>query len=166
MPETSASVTIAGERTEPMRPMTTEDLPAARILLSHLGYTLDAHELHHRYQAVAQSADHTLMVAEEDSSVIALCHVYARAALDKPPEAIVQAVVVDPAHQGRGIGRKMMAAAERWAVEHGFTSVALASHVSRSDAHTFYEALGYQRTATSHLFRKIIQVNERQDSYP
>jgi GNAT superfamily N-acetyltransferase len=143
--------------------MTTVDLPAAQVLLSHLGYTLDSEELWRRYQAVTHSVDHCLFVAEEDGFIVALCHVYARPALDKPPEAIVQALVVDPAHQGRGTGRKMMAAAERWAVEHGFTSVALASDVSRSDAHTFYEALGYQRTATSHLFRKIIQVNERQD---
>jgi GNAT superfamily N-acetyltransferase len=156
MPRASASGVDAVERIASMRRMTAEDLPAARTLLSHLGYTLEAHELQYRYQAVAQSADHTLIVAEEDGSVVALCHIYARPALDKPPEAVVQALVVDRAHQGKGIGKRMMAAAEQWAAARGFTSVSLASHVSRSDAHAFYEGLGYQRAATSHLFRRTI----------
>lgn len=160
MPRSSASGAGAVERIASMRRMTAKDLPVARTLLSHLGYTLEAQELHDRYQAVAQSADHTLLVAEEAGSVIALCHIYARPALDKPPEAVVQALVVDRAHQGRGIGKRMMAAAERWAAARGFTSVSLASHVSRSDAHAFYEGgFGYQRVATSHT----IQVRKHRD---
>ena len=75
----------------------------------------------------------------------------------------MQALVVARAHQGKGIGKRMMAAAERWAAARGFTSVSLASHVSRSDAHAFYEGLGYQRGATSHLFRRTIQLRKHRD---
>jgi GNAT superfamily N-acetyltransferase len=75
---------------------------------------------------------------------------------DKPPEAIVQALVVDQARRGSGIGQAMMAAAEAWAIERGFTSVVLTSHVARVDAHRFYEKLGYQPVATSQLFRKVL----------
>lgn len=66
----------------------------------------------------------------------------------------MQALVVDEANRGSGAGRTMMAAAETWAADHGFASVALGSRVSRSGAHAFYEAIGYRREATSHLFRK------------
>ena len=48
----------------------------------------------------------------------------------------------------------MMAAAESWARDRGFMSVALASDIGRSAAHTFYKRLGYQRIASSTLFRK------------
>jgi hypothetical protein len=41
--------------------------------------------------------------------------------------------------------------------DHGFASVALASNVARSEAHAFYEGIGYKRTATSHLFRKGVE---------
>ena len=81
---------------------------------------------------------------------------YVRPGLDKPPEAIVQALVVDHAARGSGVGKIMMAAVETWAKDRGFTSVALASNVARTEAHTFYEAIGYQRAATSHLFRKTL----------
>ena len=80
----------------------------------------------------------------------------ARPAPDRPPEAIVQALVVEQDCRGGGVGKAMMAAAEAWAADRGFTSVALASHISRSGAHAFYQALGYRVEATSHLMRKIV----------
>jgi len=139
-----------------IRRMTALDIPMSQALLSQLGYQLDAQEVRRRYDAVAESGDHTLMVAEQDGRVIALCHAYARPALDKPPEVIVQALVVDQASRGSVVGKIMMAAAETWAADRGFASIALASHVSRSQAHAFYEAIGYRREATSHLFRKAL----------
>ena len=103
------------------------------------------------------AANHVLLVAEEGGHIIALCHVFARPALDKPPEAVVQALVVDQAYRSRGVGRDMMTTAETWAHERGFTSVALYSSAVRSDAHAFYETIGYRQTATSHLFRKSLE---------
>ena len=100
---------------------------------------------------------HVLLVASQRGRIVGLCHVYERPALDKPPEAIVQAIVVDQAVRGDGAGRAMMNAAEKWAGDHGFRSVALCSSVVRSDAHAFYEAIGYQRSATSHMFRKALE---------
>jgi GNAT superfamily N-acetyltransferase len=139
-----------------IRRMTAEDIPVSQALLSQLGYPLDVREVQRRYDAVAESTDHTLMVAEEAGRVIALCHVYVRPALDKPPEAIVQALVVDQACRGNGVGKIVMAAAEMWAAERGFSSVALSSNISRDDAHAFYKALDYKCEATSHLFRKTL----------
>jgi GNAT superfamily N-acetyltransferase len=137
-----------------VRRMTAGDVSVSQGLLSQLGYELDGEEVRRRYDAVVRSADHALMVAEQDQRVVALCHIYARPALEKPPEVIVQALVVDQSCRGSGVGKIMMAAAETWAMDRGFRSVALATQVSRADAHAFYEALGYRREATSHLFRK------------
>lgn len=143
-----------------IRRMTVEDILTSRELLLQLGYPLDRGELERRYASVAETKDHALFVAEDGGCIIAMCHVYARPALDKPPEAVVQALVVDNASRGRGVGRAMMTAAEVWASDHGFTSVALASSVVRLEAHAFYEGIGYQQTATSHLFRKDLKQQE------
>lgn len=139
-----------------IRRMTAVDVPVSQVLLSQLGYQMDVQEVRRRYDAVVQSGDHALMVAEQAGRIIALCHTYARPALDKPPEAVVQALVVDQASRGSGVGKIMMTAAEKWAEDRGFTSVTLASHVSRSDAHAFFESIGYRREGTSHLFRKTL----------
>ena len=143
-----------------IRPMTTDDLPASRALLAQLGYPMDVRETRRRYDAVAASGDHALLVAEQDGRVMAFCHVYSRPALDKSPEAVVQALVVDQSCRGNGIGRVMMQAVETWAVEKGFASVALSSHVSRQAAHAFYGALGYRQEAVSVLFRKMLLMPE------
>jgi GNAT superfamily N-acetyltransferase len=134
--------------------MTASDVPEAQDLLSQLGYRLDLPEVRRRYDTVARSPDHAITLAVHDGHIVALCHIYARPALDKPPEAVVQALVVDQAARGLGIGKQMMAAAETWAKDRGFSSVALASNVLRSGAHAFYEAIGYRNEATSHQFRK------------
>lgn len=140
-----------------IRSMTQNDIPASKGLLSQLGYPLDEQEVARRFAAVSASPEHAVYVAEDAGRLVALCHLYARPALDKPPEAVVQALVVDSACRGRGVGQIMMATAEAWASNHGFTSVALASSVTRSEAHAFYEGIGYQRTATSHLFRRELE---------
>lgn len=51
----------------------------------------------------------------------------------------------------------MMMTGEAWARDHGFTSLALTSNVARAEAHAFYAAIGYQRVATSHMFRKDLR---------
>jgi len=144
------------ERVVLLKHMVAGDLPRTQVLLSQLGYIVDAQELSHRYDAVIRSGDHALIVAEENGPIVAFCHVYARPALDKLPEAVVQALVVDHVHRRKGIGRRMMAAAESWSVNRGFTSGALASHVSRAAAHSFYENRGYRCEAMSHLFHKTV----------
>jgi GNAT superfamily N-acetyltransferase len=97
-----------------IREIAVEDLPEVRKLLAQLGYNLEAAEVRDRYEAVTKAADHSLSVAERNAQVIGLLHLYARPALDKPPEVIVQALVVDEAARGKGVGRMLMEVAERW----------------------------------------------------
>lgn len=137
-----------------IRPMTPADLGVARGLVEQLGYALSAAALERRVAAVRTAPGHVLVVGEQGGRVVGLMHFYARPALEKPPEAIVQALVVDAAVRGSGVGTALMRFAEGWAAEHGYHSVALASNVVRVEAHAFYERLGYRKAATSHLLRK------------
>ena len=50
----------------------------------------------------------------------------------------------------------LMAAAEEWAVAHGFDEVILRSNVARPESHPFYESLGYTRTKTQHAYLKRV----------
>jgi GNAT superfamily N-acetyltransferase len=136
------------------RPMVLGDVSRCLGLLAQLGYELEHREAERRFLAITGFPDHSLLVAETGEQIVGLLHVYARPALDKPPEAVVQAVVVDRAFRSGGIGKRFMAAAERWAAERGYHSVSLSSNIVRAEAHAFYEAIGYRRFASSHLFRK------------
>jgi GNAT superfamily N-acetyltransferase len=139
-----------------VKEMAPEDIPAVRPLLSQLGYDMSGEEVRRRYALIKEKHDHAVFVGEVDGLVIALLRLYKRPAFDKMPEVIVQAIVVDQKLRGSGIGKMMMSAAEHWAFERGFSSVALTSNISRSAAHSFYESLDYKIEATSHLFRKSL----------
>ena len=78
-------------------------------------------------------------------------HVFERPALEKPCEAVVQALVVDGARRGSGIGEALMREAEAWAAARKLASTALYTRIDRDRARLFYERIGYRLKATSHL---------------
>jgi N-acetylglutamate synthase-like GNAT family acetyltransferase len=126
-------------------------VPIARELLRQLGYEITLEELTSRFARVLAAKDHHVAVAEQAEHVVGLLHVYERPALEKPCEAVVQALVVAAEQQGRGIGKALMNTAEAWARARSLGSVAL--HTRR--AQVFYAGLGYERVSTSDLMRKV-----------
>lgn len=66
------------------------------------------------------------------------------------PVAWVEEVAVRDGDRGRGAGRALMSAFERWAAGHGCALVALATR----RAAPFYRALGYEDSAA--YFRKVL----------
>jgi GNAT superfamily N-acetyltransferase len=66
------------------------------------------------------------------------------------PVGWVEEVLVRHEHRGRGVGRDLMSAFERWAAARGCAMVALATR----RAAPFYLALGYQESAV--YLRKVL----------
>jgi GNAT superfamily N-acetyltransferase len=86
-----------------------------------------------------------LFVAEADGEIIGTFQLYFLPGLARVGalRAEIEAVHVADSHQRRGIGRRMMAAAIGLARERGCTMVQLTTDKSRTDAHRFYESLGF-----------------------
>ena len=59
---------------------------------------------------------------------------------------LVENVAVDPAQQGRGIGRALLAFAEQRADELGLAELRLYTHVKMTENQAFYRRLGYRET--------------------
>jgi len=68
--------------------------------------------------------------------------------------AELMGLVVDGTARRRGTGRTLVDAAEQWAKSRGLTALTVRSNVTRELSHPFYEALGYVREKTQHLYRK------------
>ena len=137
-----------------IRDMTLDDIEAIMPLMIQLGYEVNIDELKKRFESVTSTTGHHLLVAEQEGHIAGFCHMFARPALEKPPEAIVQSLVVDAEARQDGIGRKLIDAVEGRAKGMGFASISLSSQVEREDAHAFYTKLGYEKIATSSLLRK------------
>lgn len=140
-----------------IRPLNANDGSAAAALLGQLGYAVESAEIAERIARVGAAPGHHAVVAELDGRVVGLLHVYERAALEKPAEAVVQALVVDAASRGKGGGRALMREAEDWARARGLSSISLHTRIDRDDACAFYASLGYETAATAHLMRKMLR---------
>ena len=127
------------------------DFAAVRRLIGQLGYAPEEAEFRRRFDAVLAAAGPRVIVAEEGGTVVGILHVFERPALDKGCEAVVQALVVDDAARGRGIGEVLMREAEAWAAGRGLAATSLYTRTDRDRAHAFYERIGYRLKGTSHL---------------
>jgi GNAT superfamily N-acetyltransferase len=86
----------------------------------------------------------TLLLAEDgDKRILASIFVETRGEL-----GYIGMLAVDPAHQGKGLGRRMMGAAEDWFRKQGCKAVELTVVNLRSELPPFYQRLGYVATAT------------------
>lgn len=106
-----------------------------------------------RFDELAVTEGHRIFVAESGSEIVgtfALVFVggLAHTARDS---AVVEDVVVAVAHQGAGIGRRMMAFAMRECALRGCYKLALSSHLRRDSAHRFYEGMGFRKHGFSFL---------------
>jgi N-acetylglutamate synthase-like GNAT family acetyltransferase len=138
-----------------LRPLKPSDTADTQELLKQLGFNGTALEMRDRIDRVLAEKYCFAVVAEDAGEIVGLVHAFARPALEKPYEVVVQSLVVRKETQHRGIGQLLMHAVENWASARGFGSVALHTR----NAGSFYEKLGYQMVATPHFMRKHLERN-------
>lgn len=89
----------------------------------------------------AKVAEGGTSVAEEDGEIVGLL-VLGR----EPDHLVVENVAVDPGRQGEGIGRSLLAFAEKVARDAGLSTIRLYTHVTMTENRAFYPRLGYEET--------------------
>jgi GNAT superfamily N-acetyltransferase len=144
---------VDGSRVQVRRARTGDAVAVAGLageLAQSFPFSRDQFDL--AYPALVASQDACLLVAAEDGEclgyVLGFRHLtfYANG-----PVGWVEEILVRPECRGRGLGRALMSAFERWAAGHGCTLVALATR----RAAPFYRALGYEDSAA--YLRKVLQ---------
>jgi ribosomal protein S18 acetylase RimI-like enzyme len=125
------------------------DVSAAHRLIGQLADAPDEAAFRARFERVLATDDHRIIVAEVEGEVVGVLHMFERPALEKPCEAIVQALVVDSEARSSGVGEALMHEAEAWAQQRTLPSVSLYSRVDRKRAHAFYARIGYRIKSTS-----------------
>jgi GNAT superfamily N-acetyltransferase len=134
-----------------VRRATDADAPALALLLGHLGYPADAGDVPARLARLRAAGDDAF-VAVVDGIVAGLATVHTRSVLHATrPVAQLTALVVPPEHRGRGIGRALVASAERWAGEHGANRLVVTTALHRAEAPPFYERLGFEHTGRRYV---------------
>lgn len=68
--------------------------------------------------------------------------------------AIIEDLIVDEQSRGKGIGKELVEFVERELKKEGIKGIELVSDVHRSEAHEFWDKLGYPKSG--YQFRKIL----------
>jgi predicted N-acetyltransferase YhbS len=139
-----------------IRPARLTDAEAIAGLTAQLGYDVAASDLAERLSRIMTRRDQQVLLAETEGAVVGWVHTAVAEFLEAERFVIVAGVVVDAVHRRQRVGRTLMAHAEQWAREQGCSIVRLWSSSSRTDAHRFYDNLGYTRIKTQVAFAKAL----------
>lgn len=145
----------------PIRPAHESDADDVVHLTAQLGYDVDAAVLKERLQRILARPDQRFLVAVIDGRVVGWLHVVTAEYVEAARFVVIAGLVVDKGHRRRGIGRALIERAETWAQEQDCSIVRLWSTSSRTEAHRFYEGLGYTNIKTQYSFAKSLDPARR-----
>lgn len=115
-------------------------------LMCELGYETTKSEMQMRMESIAADECYRTFVAVLDGKVCGMigtltCPSYEH----NDPGGRILALATLSAMRRCGIGRALVATAEKDFAQRGIRRVALNTQLAREDAHQFYESLGYER---------------------
>lgn len=130
------------------------DAPAVAALSGVLGYPVEAATMQRRLEDVRDCEERAVFVAEDEGELLGWVEAAEHNILVAGGVCEICGLVVAEGRRARGVGRRLMQAAEEWARGRGLNQVTLRSNVVRPESHAFYERIGYSRFKTQHAYRK------------
>ena len=123
--------------------MTVEDATAVNALSKQLGYPLSIEETVKNIDLVLQSKDHTAFVAECENKIVGWIGASQAIMIEVMPHCEINGLVINEHYQGIGIGKLLIDKVKHWAREKGNNKLGLHCNIKRSEAHKFYEHIGF-----------------------
>ncbi|HVI57811.1 MAG TPA: GNAT family N-acetyltransferase [Luteimonas sp.] len=146
-----------------VRTATLDDAAEIARLSAQLGYPADVAVFEARLRRLLASPLHAVLVAGGEPAsakaaggLAGLIGLEQRITLENGERVEIVGLVVDAAARRGGVGRALVAAAERWTRERGLDTLFLRSNVVRPEAHAFYPGLGFDRSKTQHVYSKRV----------
>ncbi len=138
-----------------IRPATTDDAEAIAALFTDEGYPAGPSDIVERLgRFVSDQA--RVLVAEHEGTVLGFIALHAIPRFEHDDQIVrILALVVDAGARERGVGRALMAEAERIATDLGaaFTEITAGHH--RPEARHMYESVGYDASVATYLRKKL-----------
>ena len=123
--------------------MTVEDGTGVNALSKQLGYPLSIEETVKNIDLVLQSKDHTAFVAECENKIVGWIGASQVIMIEVMPHCEINGLVINEHYQGIGIGKFLIDKVKHWAREKGNNKLGLHCNIKRTQAHKFYEHIGF-----------------------
>ena len=135
------------------------DAPVLAALLGELGFPAPAESIATRLETILGASSEVVLVATRKGVLLGLATLHITPVLHRPrPVGRLTALVVAEQARGQGVGRALVKAAEQLFAVRGCGFVEVTSNRRLTDAHAFYEHLGYE--ATSLRFKKELPLRD------
>ena len=122
------------------------DAAALAQLMCELGYQTTESEMQMRLERIANDDRYRTFVAAHDGEVCGMIGTLISLSYEHNDlGGRILALVTLRTMRRRGIGRALIATAEKDFAQRGIRRLALNTRLARGDAHKFYESLGYER---------------------
>ncbi len=142
-----------------IRKIQTQDAQALELICrTSLGHETNTAFLTQRIQELSGDPTYYIAVYEDDSNHQVQGFIQAERynLLYGENGWNVIALAVHPQAQSRGIGKKLLISLEEYAAGEGYTFIRLNCNIVRTEAHAFYQHVGYECDKTQKRFIKKI----------
>jgi len=123
-------------------------------LAAELGYPVTAAEMTRRLATVLASPSHHVAVVASGNRLLGWVGMERRMSLETGERAELLGLIVDATVRRGGWGHALVKHAEEWTAAQGLSVLVVRSNVARDQSHPFYDAIGYPRDKTQHVYVK------------
>lgn len=132
-----------------------DDAPAIATLFTDEGYPAGPSDIVARLERFATD-EARVIVAEHDATLLGFVAIHLLPRFEHDDRIVrILALVVDAGARERGVGRALIAEAERIGQEHGAAFAELTAAHHRPEARQLYESMGYDATVTAYLRKRL-----------
>jgi GNAT superfamily N-acetyltransferase len=149
-------VTEAAATDLEIRDIRLSDADAVAELSAELGYPATPEIMKMRIAQLQHLVSKAVYIACLGPRVVGWIDIGLTQHLQTELYAEIGGLVVSSTVRSKGIGKALVAWAERWARERCVQLIVVRSRLSRERAHRFYEREGYTRYKTSAVFQKVL----------
>jgi len=134
-----------------------QDANAIARLSVELGYPATRETMRERIRAIsASTADLLVVAADPSGEPVGWLQAHAAQLNESGFRVEIVGLIVATAARRKGIGRSLVAAAERWAKSIRAQAIIVRSNIQRTSSHAFYPALNFSATKTQNVYRKSL----------
>lgn len=129
-----------------IRDATMVDVEELTALMTDLGYPTTLEEFTERFKNISAHPDYRTIIAEVNGEMVGMAGLSKNIFYEMNGNYMrILAFVIKQSARKLGIGKLLIEASEKWAIEQGLNTVVISSgnRAERDAAHAFYQKMGY-----------------------